>query len=154
MVRYKPKTSPAELREEYQFRHETMRINYGRKFEAEQSAKRASNFEEGYRELRWKVVEFVRGIFKYKPVPMNMDIPLQNKISEAVSAYNRLGRGSAFPHLLSCMEIIGKYFSLGILDAEDIRKIYTFLEKEGVPRDDIVTAHRMVSVVYTLLPAP
>ena len=127
MVRYKPKASPDEMRAEYELRSESMTMNYGKKMGPERIKERGENFVEGYTEARWKIVEYVRKLLKGKRVTGQDAIKLQNVMSEAYSAYQRLYRGSAMKYLEGVAEIVAAMRAAGILTDDECRDIRKFL---------------------------
>ena len=138
MVRYKPKRSVDEMREEYELRAESMTMNYGKKMGAERIKERGENFAEEYSRIRWTIIEFVRGLLKTKKVTGQDAIKLQNALSEAYSAYQRLYRGSAIKYLEGVAEIVAAMRNAGILTDDECRKVREFVvTKLGIPAEDI-----------------
>jgi len=138
MVRYRPKASPDEMRAEYELRSESMTMNYGKKMGPERIKERGENFAEEYKRTRWTIVEFVRSLLKTKKVTGQDAIKLQNAMSEAYSAYQRLYRGSAIKYLEGVAEIVAAMRNAGILTDDECRKVREFMiTKLGIPAEDV-----------------
>jgi len=138
MVRYRPKRSPEEMREEYELRSDSMTMNYSKKMGAERIKERGSNFAEGYGRIRWTIVEFTRNLLKTKKVTGQDSIKLQNALSEVYSAYQNLYRGSAMKYIEGVVEIVASFKNAGILTDDECRKIREFMiTKLGIPAEDV-----------------
>jgi len=138
MVKYKPKKSPDEMREKYESRSESMTMNYSREMGPEKIKKRGEKFASGYKEVRWKIVEFVRAKLKHKAVTGQRAVELQNVISEAYSAYQNLYRGSAKKYLDGVASTIASLRGAGILTDDDVRDFRRFIIDElKIPAEDV-----------------
>ena len=144
MVRYRRKT-PSEMREEYELRSESMTLVYGKKMGPERIKERGSEFEEGYKAIRAKVVEFLRGLLAGRRVFGQVVITIQNVLSETISAYKNLYSGTAYTHLLKCAQTLIAFYPT-ILTRDELDKIRGFLRENGVPEADIIEAFRVVGL--------
>jgi len=147
VVRYKGKTS-AQMREEYELRSDAMTLIYQKKMGPDKISKRGEAFESQYKATREKVKEFLAGLLGGRRLIGQVIVIAQNAVSEAISAYKRLKRGSAYTHLVKAAITLASLRPHILTDA-DIVTIGRFLAENGVPAEDVRDAFTTAG-----LPAP